>query len=194
MAFWKVLGSVALFGIAAPIAGPLGMGAVGIAAAAAVAAKKKHQREHDEVTAKMAKEKIKHEKQLRYFIDCAERFKEHKKFEEFIIAAVAVGISVANSDGHITKEERVELEEFILGISQSALPEVIKNNLKDMYKNPPTFNEAMEYVNIIMKESYFKPDIIEDIITLVMDADDKKHPNEVAYKEAWKQHYQSKAA
>ncbi|MXW65215.1 MAG: hypothetical protein F4Z69_10395, partial [Bacteroidetes bacterium SB0668_bin_1] len=193
MGFWKVLGGItagALAGVGGvillPIAGPIGVataaaaataagvgGVTGGAAGAVSTAKgKEKDRELNKVNSELAKEKLKTKKRAEHFVTVAKRFEEHKKYEEFLIAAMAVGISIANADGDIAEEERVELEEYLMGpILQSACPKTIKNRMQKLYKKPPTFNEAMKYVEKIRKESYFDPDVIDDIIILIMNAD-----------------------
>jgi len=112
-----------------------------------------------------------------------EEFKEQKGFEYFTIAAFAVGISVANCDGELQPEEISDLEEIISGESYKALPISLKNEIRKLKNNPPSFNTAMEYVKKVDKNKW---ESFSDIIELVMNADGYIRREENAYFEAWK--------
>lgn len=112
-----------------------------------------------------------------------EKFKEHKDFEIFTIAAFAVGISVANCDGELHLEEISDLEEIISGESYKSLPISLKNEIRKLKNNPPSFTTAMEYVKKVNKDKW---ESFSDIIELVMNADGHIRREENAYFEAWK--------
>lgn len=112
-----------------------------------------------------------------------DKFKEQKDFEDFTIAAFAVGISVANCDGELHPDEISDLEEIISGESYKSLPFSLKIEIKKLKNNPPNFNTAMEYVKKVDKNKW---ESFSDIIELVMNADGHIRREENAYFEAWK--------
>jgi uncharacterized tellurite resistance protein B-like protein len=111
-----------------------------------------------------------------------DKFKEQKDFEDFTIAAFAVGISVANCDGELHPDEISDLEEIISGESYKSLPISLKNEIRKLKNNPPTFNTAMEFVKKVNKNKW---ESFSDIIELVMNADGHIRREENAYFEAW---------
>lgn len=112
-----------------------------------------------------------------------DKFKEQKEFEEFAIAAFAVGISVANCDGKLDPEEIRDLEEYIAGELFQVLPITVKNEISKLKNNPPSFNSAMVYVNKVSRSKWGS---FTEIIELVMNADGHIRREENAYFEAWK--------
>ena len=65
------------------------------------------------------------------FEKAAAKFQEYGLFEEFLVALVAVGFGVAYADGKITKSEEQEIEEFLLDVTRSALPERVREGLNN---------------------------------------------------------------
>lgn len=118
----------------------------------------------------------------------AKKFQEHRRFEEFLVALVAVGFGVAYADGKVADSEEREIEEFLLGVTRSALPERVKEQIKHLRKHPPTFNETMEYMREIEDHPAFDPTVFDDIIQITMKADGKIHPRERAFLAAWQDH------
>ena len=116
----------------------------------------------------------------------AAKFREYGLFEEFLVSLIAVGFGVAYADGEVTKSEEREIEEFLLGITRSALPERVKDEIKKLRERPPTYNEALEHLRKIEAHPDFDRDIIDDIIEITMKADGKIHSGERAFYQAWK--------
>lgn len=119
-------------------------------------------------------------------VKAAAKFREYGQFEEFLVALVAVGFGVAYADGKIAESEEQEIEEFLLGVTRSALPERVKHQVKRLRKRPPTFNESMEYLRRIEDHPAFDRTVFDDIIHITMKADGRIHPGERAYLAAWK--------
>ena len=117
----------------------------------------------------------------------AVKFREYGLFEEFLVALVAVGFGVAYADGEIAESEEEEIEEFLLGVTRSALPQRVKDQIKRLRKHPPTFNESMGYMRQIEDNPAFDQSVFDDIIQITMKADGKIHPGERAYWTAWKE-------
>jgi len=112
-----------------------------------------------------------------------DKFKEQRGFEDFAIAAFAVGISVANCDGELHPDEISDLDDIISGELYKALPISLKNEIRKLKNNPPNFNTAMEYVKKVDRNKW---ESFSDIIELVMNADGHIRIQENAYFEAWK--------
>ncbi|MCY3760259.1 MAG: TerB family tellurite resistance protein [Gemmatimonadetes bacterium] len=117
----------------------------------------------------------------------ATKFREYGRFEEFLVALVAVGFGVAYADGEIAESEEQEIEEFLLGVTRSALPQRVKDQIERLRRHPPKFNESMEYMRQIENNPAFDRSVFDDIIQITMKADGKIHPGERAYLAAWKE-------
>ncbi|MCF8568345.1 hypothetical protein LLE49_26855 [Alicyclobacillus tolerans] len=199
MGLFKILGGAAL-GVAAVAAAPV-FGAVGVvtltgaavgasvgaAAGGAASSKEKKKKQASE---RASYERGKAERAAEFedlqtkFSAAAKRFKSHKKYEEFLVAAFAVAISVAHADGAFTTEERVEIQEIVSGESYNALPQEIRNEIQKLFMSPPTFNTAMTFVQKVDKSKW---SMFDSIIDLVIAADGAEHENERAFRAAWQQ-------
>ena len=151
---------------------------VGAAAADNSEEVEKHKKEAAKATAQAqtARDKLK---------KAAAKFREYGLFEEFLVALVAVAFGVADADGEIAASEEQEIEEFLLGVTRSALPERVKDQIKRLREHPPTYNESMEYVRRLEDHPAFDRTVFDDIIQITMKADWKIHPGERAYWAAW---------
>ena len=156
---------------AAAAGGAIG-GAVGMASA-------KKEEEKDEEISKLKKKADKLEKALK---EALNRFQGDKEYFNYIIAMTAMGVSMANSDGEISSKEIEEMEEFIGGIASSNYPKHIKSEIAKLYKNPPTFNTALEYLKKVNHSNY---ESIKEMLEIIMEADGCIHPKEKAYLEAF---------
>lgn len=163
--------------ITAVVAGAAGM-ASGAAAADNSEEVKKSEKKAAKATAEARTAKDKLEK-------AARKFREYGLFEEFLVALVAVGFGIAYADGKIAESEELEIEEFLLGVTRSALPERVKDQIKQLRKHPPTYNESMEYIRRIEDHPAFDRAVFDDIIQITMKADGTIHPGERAYLAAW---------
>lgn len=108
--------------------------------------------------------------------------KAHEEHTNYILALSALGISMANADGEIAEEELEELHEFVGGLSSEKYPEHIVEQIEKMIENPPTFNEALAYLNRVKIDNF---QTIRDLLVMIMEADDKLHPKEKAYLHAF---------
>ena len=136
------------------------------------------------VQAQQARDKVK---------QAAAKFKEYGLFEDFVVTLVAVGFGVACADAEVVESEEQAIEEFLLGVTRSALPDQIKEQIKQLRECPPTFNQTLEYLKRIQDHPAFDPDIIDDIIEITMKADGKIRPGERAFRKAW-QDYRRESA
>ncbi len=111
-----------------------------------------------------------------------EVIKGYQVHDVSILAMCALGISMANSDGEISKEEQKDLKLFVGGESFKKLPNVIKDKIEEMLKNPPTLNEALKY----LEKAKITDDItIRNILSVVMFADGKVAEEEKAFLKAF---------
>ncbi|MDN3616669.1 hypothetical protein ACFFUS_09730 [Vibrio gallaecicus] len=210
MSFWKMLGGAAI-GVgaiaaapftgggsllgAATLAGSLAGGATvaaavgaGVAGAAVGASmdgeEAAEKRGADEAIRKTEAEyDLKYQKISAAFKDAEARLNDVDDYFNLIIAMEAVGLSCAACDGEIADEERAEIDEFINGIMGSALPAHIKSKIDGIANNPPNITTAFEYASKVSPESM---GLFEEIIDVVMHADNHIHENETAFLEAWK--------
>ncbi len=143
----------------------------------------KEEREKDAVKERIAKLNKKAQKYEEALKKAIEGFKGDKEYFNYIIAASAIGISMANADGKISDEERLELDEFVGGIAGSNYPQTIKDIIETLYKNPPTFKEALKHLEKVNPLNY---ESIKDMLELVMEADGKKHEKEVVFMNTFK--------
>ena len=168
---------------AATLAGSLaGAGAIAAATAAGAAGagvgyalSRKEEEEEARKEKEMAENNLKAKK--------AENvLQQHEKCTNLILALSAIGFSMANADGKISPEEVEEIDEFIGGLASQAYPEHIINQLKKLRTNPPTFNEALKYLQFVESVKYLE---IRNLLVAIIDADDFDHPNEKAFLSAF---------
>jgi len=165
---------------AGTIAVAVGAGAVGAGVGKVLADNEKE--EKDELIKANAKLNSKAQEYEKEFKKAIARFEGDKEYFNYIIATTAIGISMANADGEISEEERVELDEFVGGIAQSNYPEHIKGIIGEIYKNPPSFNDAMVHLKKVSPSNY---NSIKDMLELVMEADGDIHEKEKAFLNAF---------
>ncbi|RUA32324.1 MAG: hypothetical protein DSY76_00595 [Bacteroidetes bacterium] len=163
--------------LAASLAGAEAI-AAGAAVAGVTAGYAMNRREEEEEEEKQ-KEIVKANKKAEKMTKIA---KAHEEHTNYILALSALGISIANADGKISKEELEELHEFIGGLSAEKYPEHIIEQINNLIDNPPTFNEALEYLNRVEIEN-FAP--IRDILVTIAEADGETHIMEEAYLQAF---------
>lgn len=168
---------LAATGAAASLAGAgaaaAGAGAVG-AGIGAVMSKKEAEEE-----ARKEREIVKANKKAEKATKIVNETKEHY---QLIIALTALGVSMANVDGEISPEEMEELNEFVGGLSSQKYPQNVIDTINKIVSNPPSFNEAMEYLKKVSSVEY--PEI-RNILVAVMESDEKIHPKEKAFLSAY---------
>jgi hypothetical protein len=175
---------------AATLAGSLaGAGAIAAAGAAGAAGAGVgyvlSKREEEEEAERKEKEKKKDEEIAKNNLKTKKLenvLQEHEKHTNLILTLSAIGFSMANADGKISPEEVEELEEFIGGLASQAYPEHIINQLKKLRTNPPTFDEALKYLQLVESVEY--PEI-RNLLVAIIDADSFIHYNETAFLSAF---------
>ncbi|MBS9783260.1 MAG: TerB family tellurite resistance protein [Pasteurella sp.] len=108
--------------------------------------------------------------------------KENEQRDKVILALSALGISMANADGEISEEERLELDEFVGGISSKVYPSHVIEQIAGFVENPPTFNEALTYLESVSAIEYNE---IRSLLISVMEADGVNDPEEIAFIQAF---------
>jgi hypothetical protein len=91
---------------------------------------------------------------------------------------------MANADGEISEDERTELDEFVGGISSKGYPENVVQQIEALSKNPPTFNEAIEYLKDVDNIEYSE---IRNLLEVVMESDGKVANDELGFLSAYDQ-------
>jgi tellurite resistance protein len=188
-------GSMAATGVvgAAGAAGGMGtLGAVGLAGGAAAAVSQRRKRKQiddakesgreeamEEAQAKLTAQEKRFAKKMK---QAAARFKEHREFEDFLLATFAITLALANCDGEIHPDERQEINEFITGLAGAALPKRLNTAIKGLYKAPPTFKTAFALVEKVDRKHW---PLINDALALVVESDGITHKREKAFLSAW---------
>ncbi|WP_066164275.1 tellurite resistance TerB family protein [Aliarcobacter cryaerophilus] len=151
----------------------IGIGSAIVAAVGTYATKDYFdQKEKDEEKAKENKRTAKTEEALN----------EHKEHTNYILGLTALGISMARVDDNILQSEIIEIKEYINGMAGEKLPKYIKDEIEKIIQNPPTFNEAMAYLDRLKIN---KVDEIRNLLVSVMEADGYNHPKEEAFLKAF---------
>lgn len=196
MGIWKVLGGAAA-GVAAvaalPVAGPIGAvtlagaavaGTLGAGAGAVAEALDDSEERAERRGEKKAKAqyKVEIEKLTNNMEVMLNKMKDTNQLYQAIYAMEAVAIAVAKCDGEFHPKEKEQIDEFIAGVASGSLPQEVKDNIQNLYLNPPNIKEAYKMV----KDSSIQDmDVIDDIINVTINADDVIHDKEVAFMEAW---------
>ena len=139
MGFWKCVGCVAAYAIGGPI--------IGTAVTAAVVTSSVKNKEAETARREGAKEAhaedaIKMQKMRAAMDRINDSVKEANEHYQYIVALTAIGMATASADGEVSSVEVEEMDEFISGVSKSALPSVVKGKITRMRNNPPTFEKA----------------------------------------------------
>ena len=117
--------------------------------------------------------------------------KEEKYFgddltEEEGLAIYALSISIAYCDGIFSKEEQEIINKFIKEIYKSNCGEAFKSKIKEIYENPPTFENVVR--DYITKVDDNKWNIFDEVIEEVIKADDEKSKEEEEYRNKWEEY------
>lgn len=196
MSFWKILAGAATgvaTVVALPIAGSVGAitavgavvaGTVGAAGGAAIDAlddseEQAEKRGREQAEAKHA---LKLEKLLRAIKEMESRAAGRDQFFSQLIAIFAAGIACANCDGDIDPAERTEIDEFVAGINHSNLPNDVKEKVDELWQNPPSIRTAFKLAEQAKIDDL---SLVDDVIDLVMHADNRVHAKEKDFMNAW---------
>jgi len=211
MSFWKILGGVAVGGVAGvgsivmlPVFGAIGAAtAVGIGVGAGVGALLGGGAGAaiDDAFTDVSRQKTKAEEAAARAMHAtevmaaklkaaAERYASYKKFEEFVVAISAVGFSVASASGVLNPVAHRDIVEFVSGISSSVLPEPVNNLIADLAAKPPSFNTAMSYLDQLdpKRSDTELANLVEGIIDVVSVPGGTMNEAAPAWRSAWRGH------
>lgn len=171
---------------AGTVAAAAGAGIAGAAAGAAIDSNEKEKlkaRDKKNVeTGIKCGEAIAAKKYEKKIIALTKRLNEYKDFERNIVGLFAIGIAVANSDGKICEEEINTLDLFISGVSKIKLPAHIRIEVRKLRNNPPSIEEAIKKA----KEYGCRKQDIDDVINIMVEADEIITPEEEVFIQRWK--------
>lgn len=188
MGFFKSLAYIAGGAALAPFTGGTSL-VVGVAAG--VAAKKateyvsdkiedgKNQARAEGLRAGERAAQSKYEKKLS---DLTDRLRNYHDLDNTIIGLYAIGLAVANADGHICAEERAEINGFVAGCAAGSLPKHVKDTINKLTQSPPSLEKAVQFAN---DANLAKRDI-QDVIDVVAMADGIVCEHEKAFIANWK--------
>ncbi|QOY52496.1 hypothetical protein [Candidatus Sulfurimonas baltica] len=166
----SILGAVTL-GASLAGAGVAAAGAAAVGATAGAILSRKEEKEKEEKETASNRKAEKYEKAIKEAII---EFQGDKEYFNYIIASTAIGMAVANADGHVSEAELAEIDEFVGGIASSSYPEHVKNAIRTLRDNPPSFAESYEYLKKVNPKNY---NSIRDLILITMEVDGI-HPKE----------------
>ena len=171
MGFWTVLGGAAT-GVAVVVALRVAGGPIG--ASEEQAEKRSEERAKAEYAKRL--------EEIHSYMEAMQKdIKDWDRFGDQLIAMAAVGFACANCDGDIHPQELTEIDEFIAGANHSELPPRVKRRLNELRQEPPNLKTAFE----LAKTAKVKFSLLDNVIDVVMHADDRVHEKEKAFMNAW---------
>jgi F0F1-type ATP synthase assembly protein I len=175
---WALVGGT-IAGVGAIVAAPV-VGSAAMLNALTERAKANGFREGQELAAADVAAKL--QVLQEHLVLASERYKDQSKANQFTICLIAVGAAMAACDGHIHEYEANHLSEFVLGASAQAVPPVIQEAIQRLMEQPPTFESAMQYVEMLDRGTW---PVIDDILAIVSQADGSVSPAEQAFLDQW---------
>jgi len=170
----SIAGAATLAGsLAGAEAVAIGAAVAGGAVGAAMSRREEEEKEKKEKEIAKANQKAKNFEEI---------VKEHQNHTEYILALSALGIAIANADGEISKEEMAELNEFVGGLASKKYPSHIIKKIEDMKNNPPSFNDAIKYLEKVNETDF---DTLRDVLVVITEADGRVVDEEKAFIEAF---------
>jgi len=88
--------------------------------------------------------------------------------EQLVIALFAIGFAASNVDGHISKDELLQLAQFIKSIHSQNLSVSIHQKVQQYKKSPPSLHEAWDEINRLSNPDY---EYFRRLINLIINAD-----------------------
>lgn len=112
----------------------------------------------------------------------AKYYNEQRKSEQFIICLIAAGVAMAACDGNINEDEVRDLREYVLGASEHRLPSHIESKIEQLLNAPPSFEQAILYVETLDQEIWPMIDIILEVVS---EADGEVLKSERTFLKQW---------
>ena len=165
MGFWKIVGCAAAYAVGGPIIGTAVTGAVIIKDAKD---KARQEGRRQGVSEAHAEDAIKMKKMEDAMARVSNSMKEANEHYQLIIALTAIGMATAKADGVVSPSEVCDMDEYIAGISKSALPQNVKDKILYYRSNPPSFSEAVAEVKKLPR---YNPQDFRDLIEIIAASD-----------------------
>lgn len=113
--------------------------------------------------------------------DLTDRLQKYHDLDKTIIGLYAIGLAVANADGHICDKERAEIGDFVMGSAAESLPTHVRDAINKLTQFPPSLEKAVQFA---IDANLTRSDI-QDVIDVVAMADDNVCEHEKAFIEKW---------
>jgi hypothetical protein len=182
VSYWKVAAGVAA--VIAPIpAAAVTAGVVGINSYMSERDKKSEQRGEQRGESKAKAEyELKFQKLQTLLRAELEKKHEEGRYFDLVVALHAIGMACAACDGEVSLEERHNIEEFIGGVSVTALPTNVREKLAFLTENPPNLPTAFE---LAKKYGTDAMDLFDEVIQLVIHSDGRVAVEEMHFQQEW---------
>jgi hypothetical protein len=106
------------------------------------------------------------------------------------LGLASVGYSCAASKGQVTAEERLQIDEFIVGVSVLMLPTHVKDEMRRMAFNPPDIRTAHAHAMKTATSDTWH--LFDEIVTLITRMDEIIPAGKSEFEAQW--HYLRRAA
>ncbi len=109
-------------------------------------------------------------------------YEEQNRTNEFVVCLYAIGIAMAACDGHFDDEEASILKNCVLGASAAAMPSAMQAALAKLTQSPPSFDEALIYVEKLGPDAW---PVIDDVLAVISQADGEVSASELEFLNKW---------
>ncbi len=100
-------------------------------------------------------------------IEIDKYYKNQHKFDQYIICLMSVGVAAAACNGEIHQAAIRDLREYVLGEVHRVLPLSVEEKIQQLLEHPPSFNQAMLYVEPLDQMVW---PVIDNILAVVSEA------------------------
>ena len=122
--------------------------------------------------------------------DISAKMAETNAMFNLMLALASVGYSCAASNGQMTTEEKLQIDEFIMGVSKDTLPSHIRAQMERTASNPPDIRTAHAHaVSTATPDTWH---LFDEIIELIMRIDEVTPAEKATFASEW--HYLRKVA
>ena len=121
---------------------------------------------------------------LSHFEEAVGQLKDEAHYNQLLAAMVAVSVSCAASDGDIARQEKSGINEFLKELTSTRVSSETKAEIKSLIKDPPEIDAAFAQAKGVGLESL---DLFSSLIELIIQADYKEKPGEVAFRDRWQE-------
>lgn len=111
-----------------------------------------------------------HQRANERYEDISSKLAEMNAMVDLILALASVGYSCAASNGQVTVEAKLMIDEFIMGVSKDTLPSHVKAQMGGMALDPPDIRTA--HAHAAMTATPATWDLFDEIVNLVTRIDE----------------------